>query len=92
MAHDNTKSILNVPAVLTASEQELWTSQWHGKLCPICGKGFLKIGTKNQVQQYKGREYSSVWRGVFCDYCDDGFPEHDPQEEEAWIKFRDSCG
>jgi hypothetical protein len=58
----------------------------------ICGKGILKIGTKNQVLQYKGREYASVLQGAFCDHCDDGFPEHDPQEEEAWIKFRDSCG
>jgi hypothetical protein len=92
MAQDNTKSTFTVPAFPTASEQELWTSQWHGKPCPICGKGILKIGTKNQVRQYKVREYSSIWRGAFCDQCDDGFPEHDPQEQEAWIKFRDSCG
>jgi hypothetical protein len=54
MAHDNTKSILNVPAVLTASEQELWASQWHGKPCPICSKGILKIGTKTKCCNTKG--------------------------------------
>jgi YgiT-type zinc finger domain-containing protein len=82
----------DVSAALTASEQELWTSKWHGKPCPICGNGILKIGTKDQVLQYKGRKYASVLQGAFCDQCDDGFPEHDPQEQEAWIKFRDSCG
>lgn len=65
------------------------TAKWNNKQCPLCFKGILHKGFKNQILEYRGREYEYTAAGAFCDHCQDGFPHHDELEEAAWKAFRD---
>ncbi len=64
-------------------------SKWNGHPCPLCGEGTLSNSTKKVEERYKGVLFSSLVRGAFCDRCHDGFPEFGPEQEAAWIAFRD---
>lgn len=65
------------------------TSKWLGQPCPLCGEGVLSDAVKTTRDRYKGKEFAATIRGAFCDHCHDGFPEFDPEQEAAWLAFRD---
>lgn len=64
-------------------------SKWHGQPCPLCGEGTLSDSVRETEERYKGIPFATRVRGAFCDLCHDGFPEFDPEQEAAWLAFRD---
>lgn len=65
------------------------TSKWHEKPCPLCNEGTLTDTVRQTEGRYKDRIFTMQTRGAFCDHCQDGFPEFDPEQERAWLQFRD---
>jgi len=64
-------------------------SKWDNQPCPLCTKGILHDGSREQTLEYRGRQYERTVTGAFCDHCHDGFPAYDADEETSWQAFRD---
>jgi HTH-type transcriptional regulator/antitoxin MqsA len=64
-------------------------SKWNGQACPNCATGLLHDGSKTVKQEYKGHPYQAQVHGAFCDKCDEAVLVYNPDDEAAWLAFRD---
>lgn len=62
--------------------------KWHGRVCPVCGEGTLRDGTKQLELEYRGERFVEQQLGAICDLCGDGVTYHDPEQEARWEQFR----
>ena len=63
-------------------------SKWHGEQCPVCFKGTLADGVKDEKVTYQGAVFQYKQAGAYCSNCGDGIVTGDIHDDEEWVGFR----
>lgn len=65
-------------------------SKWHGKQCPVCFKGTLADGVRDEEVTYQGAVFKWHEHGAYCNVCNDGIVEGNVDHDTAFAAFRET--